>query len=169
LRVITVARDVPKKGLPFLRGVLRSRADRVRWDLVSDAAADFPGALGRARALPPGQVSAALAQAHVFALACRVDPSGDRDGVPVAAMEAMAAGLPVLIGDVAGTSELVDDTVGWLLPPEEEGAWRLALEEARDPAARARRGRAARARIASAWTLDHQVLALLEAWRSTDG
>jgi len=38
------------------------------------------------------------------------------EGVPVSIMEAFAAGVPVLATNVGGTSEIVDDTVGNILP-----------------------------------------------------
>jgi glycosyltransferase involved in cell wall biosynthesis len=38
------------------------------------------------------------------------------EGVPVSIMEAFAAGIPVLATNVGGTSEIVDDTVGKILP-----------------------------------------------------
>ena len=38
----------------------------------------------------------------------------------MALMEAMAVGLPVITTTVAGIPELVDHTVGWLVPPDRE-------------------------------------------------
>lgn len=38
------------------------------------------------------------------------------EGVPVSIMEAFASGIPVFATNVGGTSEIVDDTVGQLLP-----------------------------------------------------
>jgi glycosyltransferase involved in cell wall biosynthesis len=38
------------------------------------------------------------------------------EGVPVSVMEAFAAGIPVLATNVGGTGEIVDDTVGKLMP-----------------------------------------------------
>jgi glycosyltransferase involved in cell wall biosynthesis len=40
------------------------------------------------------------------------------EGVPVSIMEALSAGIPVLATNVGGTSELIDDKVGKLLPSE---------------------------------------------------
>ena len=45
----------------------------------------------------PGEaVRALLAKAQLFVLPSRVTPAGDRDGIPVALMEALAAGTPVV-------------------------------------------------------------------------
>jgi glycosyltransferase involved in cell wall biosynthesis len=62
-------------------------------------------------ARPQEQVQAAMRDASVFALACVVTPQGDRDGIPVALMEAMAGGLPVVSTEVSGIPELVIDGV----------------------------------------------------------
>lgn len=40
------------------------------------------------------------------------------EGVPVSIMEAFAAGIPVLATNVGGTAEIVDDSVGGLLPAD---------------------------------------------------
>ena len=40
------------------------------------------------------------------------------EGLPVSIMEAMSFGIPVIATDVGGTSELVDDSIGELLPAE---------------------------------------------------
>ena len=60
------------------------------------------GALGRTRMLR------LVADADVMVLASRVTEDGDQEGIPLALMEAMALGTPVVAGDVGGTSELVD-------------------------------------------------------------
>ena len=71
------------------------------------------------------------------------------DGLPVALVEAMAAGLPVVTTAVSGIPELVDDEVGWLVPPDDLGALEAGVRMVlADPEGRARRGAAARARVA---------------------
>ncbi len=56
--------------------------------------------------------------ADVFALPCRVARSGDRDGIPVVLMEAMARGRCVISGGLETIAELIEDGVsGVMIPP----------------------------------------------------
>ncbi len=86
----------------------------------------------------------------VFALACRVDDSGDRDGIPNVLMEAMAAGLPVVSTAISGIPELIDDgTNGLLVAPEDPDALADALLRViKDPRLAADLGLAGRTTIA---------------------
>lgn len=165
-RFVCVARDVPKKGLDDLAHAVRALPG-ARLRLVSDAVR-LGGPQIAAGPLSPHAVPAVLARAGVFVLPCRIAANGDRDGLPVALMEAMAAGLPVIATAVAGIPELVDDTVGWLVPPDDPERLGAAMREAMDhPTERQRRGRAARARIVDGgWTVERQVDELLAAWVS---
>ena len=81
----------------------------------------------------------ALDQAHVlqqydssdiFVLACAVARSKDQDGIPVALMEAMACGLPVISTPVSGIPELVrHEETGLLVPERDANAVAGALEQ----------------------------------------
>ncbi len=68
--------------------------------------------------LPHARVAEELAHAHVFVLPSRTARSGDMEGIPVALMEAMAQGLPVLATRHSGTPELVAHDVTGLLCAE---------------------------------------------------
>ncbi len=75
------------------------------------------------------EVRAAYDRAHVFVLPCRQTSVGDRDGLPVAIVEAMAVGVPVVTTPVAGIPELVGDGVsGILVPPDDPARLAEAVE-----------------------------------------
>lgn len=162
-RVVCVARDVPKKGLSDL--IDACAALSLELAIVGSPADGVlrPPFVG---ARPPSQVGGWLAKATVFALASRVADDGDDEGLPVAILEAMAAGLPVVATAVAGVPEVVDDEVGWCVPPGNRAALSDALAQAAaSPSERARRGAAGRRRIlAQGRTIEGQVDALLTAW-----
>ena len=71
------------------------------------------------------------------------------EGFPIAALDAMAAGVPVIASAVGGVPELIEDgQTGWLVPPRDADALasrlRLLL---RDPSARVKMGAAGFTRV----------------------
>ena len=65
--------------------------------------------------MPQERVKAMFDTADVFVLPCVVAESGDQDGIPVALMEAMALGVPVVSTGVSGIPELIADGENGLL------------------------------------------------------
>ncbi|MGH1485108.1 MAG: glycosyltransferase [Cellvibrionaceae bacterium] len=63
-------------------------------------------------AKPHSEISHWLESLDYFVLPCVKDAQGDMDGIPVALMEAMLKGVPVISTDISGIPELVigDDT-----------------------------------------------------------
>ena len=53
-------------------------------------------------------------------LPCVTANDGDIDGIPVALMEAMSLGLPVISTTLSGVPELVEDGVSGILVPEKD-------------------------------------------------
>ena len=70
-------------------------------------------------AVSQDQVRDHLARADLFALPCATEPNGAMDGIPVALMEAMASGLPVLSAKLSGVPELIVDGAGLLADTED--------------------------------------------------
>jgi len=58
-------------------------------------------------ALPHAEIAPWLSRLDYFVLPCVKDKQGDMDGIPVALMEAMLTGVPVISTDVSGIPELV--------------------------------------------------------------
>lgn len=76
------------------------------------------------------QVRELLKEAAMFVLPSRVDLKGDRDGIPVVLMEAMAAGVACVGGDLPTIRELiVDAQMGRLVRSDDVEALRGAIEE----------------------------------------
>jgi len=78
------------------------------------------------------------------------------EGVSLALLEAMAAGLPVIATAVGGTPEVVTDGItGLLIPPRDADALAAALERLlADPAWRRRLGASARRHVEANFSLD---------------
>ncbi len=85
--------------------------------------------------------------------------SSDWEGMPNAALEAMAAGLPVVATAVGGAPEVVlDKETGFLVPPRNPKALAGAIETLlRDPALRHKMGRAGYERVQQHFTLRQMV------------
>ncbi len=167
-RVVTVCRLVEKKGVDvLLQGLSLLPAD-LPWRLT--VAGDGPlrgeleelavnlGVNGRVRwlgSVANGRVAELLADADVFALICRTDARGDRDGIPVALMEAMAAGVAVLAGELPAVRELVaDGETGRLVDGTDPAAVAGALEGlARDVPQRRALAEAGRRRVGREFSL----------------
>ena len=129
LRILTVGRLIEKKGFDLLlRALAGLPADLPDLECLimgggddADALAALCAELGLedrvtfAGAVPNHAVRDQLRDADLFVLPCRVARSGDRDGIPVVLMEAMASGVPVIAGDIPSIRELVRDGASGLL------------------------------------------------------
>ncbi len=95
------------------------------------------------------EIQYALARWDVFVL-----PSLE-EGFPIAALEAMSAGLPVVASSVGGVPELVvDGETGWLVPPADAASLASRLRAIlRDPEQRRSMGEAGRARVREQFSL----------------
>ncbi|MBN1312807.1 MAG: glycosyltransferase [Anaerolineae bacterium] len=145
LLILSVGSLNAKKGHEYLIdacALLAERGIAFRCDIVGDGAYRRHEAL-RARIQHHGlqdhvallgpmkqeQLLERYQRSDVFALACVVAQDGDRDGIPVVLMEAMACELPVITTPVAGIPELVEDEItGFLVEERDEVSLATALE-----------------------------------------
>ena len=148
--IVAVGRLDPIKGFDVLIGALAElkkagRMFRCRIIGEGEKRAELEAMISReglganvelVGARPQAEVRAALYAAHVFALPSVVAPDGNRDGIPVALMEAMAAGTPSVSTFVSGIPELIEpDRSGLLVPPGNVAALANALARLLDDAA----------------------------------
>lgn len=107
-------------------------------------------------ALKQEEVRALLRQAAVFVLPSVVTPTGDRDGIPVALMEAMACGVPVVSTQVSGIPELViDGQTGLLASPGNAAELADRIRQClADPHAAQQRASAARRLVEAEFDVD---------------
>lgn len=99
--------------------------------------------------------------AKVFALPCRIDPDGDRDGIPNVILEAMAMGLPVVSTPVSGVPEIITHgSTGHLVPPDDPDALADCLAEILEQGADAQMVANARAAVQSRFGAGHDIAML---------
>jgi glycosyltransferase involved in cell wall biosynthesis len=156
LRLVTVAQLIPRKGLQCLVESLRGLCDRPdrEWNAVIYGSGPERSALESAVAgaglsdqvrieglIAHDDLPGVLAGADVFVL-----PSL-QEGLPLAVLEAMAAGLPVVATRVGGVPSVIDDgRNGLLVEPADPVQLRAALAKLmEDGGLRVRLGAQARA------------------------
>lgn len=125
-RLLFVGGDFERKGGRLLLEVFRAHfRDRAELDLVTrDPVPEEPGVRVH-RGLRAG--SPALMELYRCASAFVLPTQGDC--FSIASLEAMAMGLPVLVSDVGGISDIVEPArSGFLVPPRDGRALREGLE-----------------------------------------
>ncbi len=179
LRILAVGRLVAKKGFDVLIEAVRTVVERsqMRIELTIAGTGPEESALRmladslepRVRVNMPGsldnsRVMELMASCELFALPLRVTAEGDRDGIPVVLMEAMARGRCVISGDLPTIRELIDDgRSGYLIPLGDARSLADVVELlARDRSLLDARGEQARRRIVEEFDLDANARALLK-------
>lgn len=179
IRILTVARLVPKKGLDLCITAakhLESRIPGIEWNIVGDGPlldelradirAKDAGSVRLLGHLPNDRVRELVTSwADAFVLPVRIAPDGDSDGIPVALMEAMASSLPVITTPIAGIPELIVSGVNGVLVPADDA---IALVDAvedlySNPERRVGLGRAGHDTVAQHFRSDREAERLLVA------
>ena len=160
----------PEKGLKFLLRALSLLLEQ-GYDLTLRLGGDGPsreelqhlaaelGISGRVRFLGflgEAEIVGELESADLFVLPSFVE------GIPVSAMEAMAIGVPVIVTNIAGTSELVEDgKTGLLVRPSDAGALAAAVVRLiADHAFRLKLAELAREKVAAEFDVDKETAKL---------
>ena len=122
-------------------------------------------------AMPYEKVRARLYEASVFVLPSVITAHGNMDGIPVALMEAMACGAPVVSTTVSGIPELVEDGEnGYLVPPEDARALGERLSSLLDkPEKRIAFARKARQRVEKNFSVATEAEKLQKLFGSVSG
>jgi glycosyltransferase involved in cell wall biosynthesis len=136
-RIVCVARLVEKKGLPVLIEacrLLRDRGVEFRCDIVGkgmmrsqlEALIKRDRLKGIVRLVGPQtqlEVVERYHASHLYVLPAIVGSDGNREGLPVSIVEALASGLPVVTTPVTGIPEAVKHGHnGLLVPPSDAPA-----------------------------------------------
>lgn len=175
--ILSVCRAVPKKGLDDLLAALAMLPESLQWRFVHVGGGPLLRALKREAArlgiagriawlgaLPQDAVIAHYRRADLFALAARIAPDGDRDGLPNVLMEAQTQALPCLSTRLSAIPELIaDGATGLLVEPGDRAALAAALAGLiADPARRERLGRAGREELRARFSFEDGIARLAD-------
>jgi colanic acid/amylovoran biosynthesis glycosyltransferase len=134
IKLISVARLTEKKGLKYsilALGNLIQQHKNVEYNIVGDGPlkkdlTDLVNKLNlndNVRLLgqkSQTEVRELLDQSHILIAPSVTAKDGDQEGIPVAIMEAMAMGLPVISTLHSGIPELIENNVSGFLVPERD-------------------------------------------------
>ncbi len=153
--LLQACRTLVERGLDFRCRIIGSGPEEsaLRSQLESAGLHDVVELAG---VVPHEAMADEFARAAAFVLPCCVGAGGEMDGIPVAMMEAMARGLPVVTTRLTGIPELVrDGENGLLVDPEDADGLAGALARVLvDGGLRRRLGAGARETVVVEYELD---------------
>ncbi|MDH0052619.1 glycosyltransferase [Pantoea ananatis] len=137
LRIVSVARLTEKKGLDVAvkaSAILKQRGGQFQYTIIGNgdqdqmmrdfiARKEMDDCVTMPGFKPQEEIRQALNEADIFLLPSKTAADGDMEGIPVALMEAMAVGLPVVSTFHSGIPELIENNVsGWLVKEDDAEA-----------------------------------------------
>ena len=137
LRIVSVARLTEKKGLDVAvkaSAMLKQRGGQFQYTIIGNGDQDkmmrdfitnesMQDCVTMPGFKPQEEIRKALSDADIFLLPSKTAADGDMEGIPVALMEAMAVGLPVVSTFHSGIPELIENNVsGWLVKEDDADA-----------------------------------------------
>jgi poly(glycerol-phosphate) alpha-glucosyltransferase len=155
LLVLYLGRLHPRKGIEALARAFR-RLDMPGARLALVGPDDGALALARPhldeRAILTGYLEGALRGGALAAASVFVLPAHSGEGLSMAALEAMAAGLPVIVSPACHLPEVEAAGAGMIVPPDEAALADALRQLLSDEARRAQMGKAARALVEQRFT-----------------
>lgn len=162
LKIVCVARLVEKKGITYLIEALAKIRDNQQFDFECSIFGDGPekdrlfsqrdtlsltDKVHFHESVVHEEVLREMQGSDVLVLPCTKAKNGDQDGIPVALMEAMALGVPVISTPISGIPELIKPGAGILVEPKDSNSlatgimsvYGLSAQETLEMTARARK------------------------------
>lgn len=183
-RILCIAAMKPYKGIGFLieaAGILREENVDFRLEIIgtgplmkqTEHAVAARGLSDRVRlcgALPQHEVTRKIHASDLFVLPSVIAADGQMEGIPVALMEAMAAGKPVVATSISGIPELVEhEESGLLVDPANARQLANALRRLiADPELRQRFAEKGREKVESEFDLRDVVSTLIPKFDSVN-
>ena len=179
LRLVTVARIVERKGMQSivaaLPEIIKRTDGHVAYTIIGDGPyrADIERQATELGVSSYMQITGMIDRSLVLDTLCKNDIfllTSHWEGMPNVVLEAMAAGLPILMTDCEGSAELVHDN-GYVLALQGDVVAQIVdavMKLYHDPALRTRMGNASRQRIMESFTWEKAADAYLALFRGEE-
>jgi len=164
--LIEACRQMRERGIPLTCHLVGDGPDRN--NLVTQTKqAGLTGSVYFHGQKSQTELAPILRLAHVVVAPSVLSQDGRREGIPVALMEAMASGIPVVASRISGIPELVENgRTGLLTPPKDAGALADALTHLyHHPALRLQLRNEARRKILSDFNLQTNAAKLAQRFK----
>ena len=160
---ILKGRNVNFRCLLFGNGPLRDKLQQMAKELNLIDVVNFCGSVAHDEILKLYSTGAV----SVLVLPSIETKDGEKEGIPVSLMEAMAAGVPVISTTTGGIPELLGNGAGILVPPEDCEALANAIERLlKDPEIRREIGIKGREKVKKEFAIDSVVQKLIELFKN---